>query len=127
MRRRRALMWTGGILGTLVVAFLAGCFAYRTVMSSVIVQSALYDSVPSFVDCSRVPDSGIVESAVIDFPTFDDSEAIVLPRCEGAIIEVQYGSHTTREKIESFLRSNGTWDRSAGWWWKSIPVQLRNV
>lgn len=90
-------------------------------------QDVLYDNVPSRADCEEVPARSVVEDAVVDFPTFDDSEALATSRCSGAIIEVQYGSQETRQKLETYLKRHGENDPASGWWWRSIPVQLRNV
>lgn len=90
-------------------------------------QDVLYDNVISHADCDEVPAQGVVEDAVVDFPTFADSEALAVGRCSGAIIEVQYGSHVTRQKVEEYLSRHGENDPATGWWWRSIPVQLRNV
>lgn len=90
-------------------------------------QDVLYDNQDSHVDCDEVPARGVVEDSLADFPTFDDSDAVAVELCSGAIIEVQYGSHETRQKVEPYLSRHGENDPSTGWRWRSIPVQLRNV
>ena len=114
------VMSAGG--GCLVLVLIAVLF-----IRSDLGQDVLYDSVPSHVDCEEVPAKGVVEDSVADFPTFADSDAFALGRCSGAIIEVQYGSHDTRQKLEGYLSRHGENDPVTGWWWRSIPVQLRNV
>lgn len=123
-RRRRTVLWVvmsaGG--GCLVLGLVAVLF-----IRSDLGQDVLYDNVPSHAACEEVPAQGVVEDSVADFPTFADSYAFAASRCSGAIIEVQYGSHVTRQKVEAYLSRHAEYDSATGWWWRSIPVQLRNV
>lgn len=122
--RRRTMLWVivGAGGGGLVLVLVAVLF-----IRSDLGQDVLYDSVPSHVDCEEVPAIDVVEDSVVDFPTFADTDAVAVGRCSGAIIEVQYGSHDTRQKVEAYLSKHGVNDPVTGWWWRSIPIQLRNV
>lgn len=123
-RKRRTVM-------RVLMAAGVGCCVFVIVavlfIRSDLGQDVLYDNVPSHVDCDEVPAQGDAEDAVADFPIFDDSDAVAVGRCSGAIIEVQYGSHDTRQKVEAYLSRHGENYPSTGWRWRSIPVQLRNV
>lgn len=123
-RRHRTVLWVvmSAGAGCLVLVLAAVLF-----LRSDLGQDVIYDNVPSHADCEEVPAHGVVEDAAADFPTFADSFAFALSRCSGAIIEVQYGSHDTRLKLETYLSKHGENDPVTGWWWRSIPVQLRNI
>lgn len=100
---------------------------YYLTMSSFAVQDSQYDNVPSKVSCDEVPSHAKVQAAIDEFPAIDDADPLSVDRCDGAILEIQYGSTATREKIEEFLDKNGKFAKSTGWWWRSVPVSLRNV
>lgn len=123
-RKHRTVLWglVSAGAGCLVLVFGAVLF-----IRSDLGQDVLYDNVPSHAGCEEVPAQSVVEDAVADFPIFDDSYASATSRCSGAIIEVQYGNHDTRQKLETYLNRHGENDPTSGWWWRSIPVELRNV
>lgn len=120
---RRIGIVVAGAAATVVI----GTFACGRVLSSFEFQDVVYDNVPSKVRCADVPSVRTVEQVRSEFPAIDDAEVLVVERCQGAVLEIQYPSHAVRTEVEGFLQKTGTWHRGSGWWWKSVPVQLRNV
>lgn len=109
----------GALCIALAVAYVA--------ITTFFVQDSLYDNVPSKAGCEDIPSEEVIEAAIDEFPTIGDADAISVEQCEGAILEIQYGSTSTRKELEEYLNENGKYDRSTGWWWHSVPVSLRNV
>ncbi|GAA1813473.1 MULTISPECIES: hypothetical protein [Brevibacterium] len=125
--RRRLVRGIAIAVGSGLAALIVGAFVCGRVISSFTVQDVIFDNVPSKVHCDEVPSRRVAERAAAEFPAIDDADVHVVDRCGGAIIEVQYGGATTRERIEDVLDETGRWDRESGWWWESVPVQLSNV
>ncbi|MCM1011399.1 MULTISPECIES: hypothetical protein [unclassified Brevibacterium] len=125
--RRRLVRGIAIAVGSGLAALIVAAFVCGRVISSFTVQDVVFDNVPSKVHCDEVPSRQVAERAAAEFPAIDDADVLVVDRCGGAIIEVQYGDTTTRERIEDVLDETGHWDRESGWWWESVPVQLRNV
>lgn len=125
--RRRLVRGIAIAVGSGLAALIVGAFVCGRVISSFTVQDVVFDNVPSKVHCDEMPSRQAAERAAAEFPAIDDADVHVVDRCGGAIIEVQYGGSSTRERIEDVLDETGRWDRESGWWWESVPVQLRNV
>lgn len=117
----------GLAVGAAAAVIVIGAFACGRVMSSFAFHDLVYDSVPSKVGCGDAPPARTVERVGSKFPAIADAEAVAVERCQGAVLEIQYGSHAVRAEVEEFLADHGRWDRATGWWWRSVPVQLRNV
>ncbi|WP_413332845.1 hypothetical protein ACH82I_12015 [Brevibacterium sp. GP-SGM9] len=94
---------------------------------SLFVQDAVYDNVPSRASCADVPSTETVERVIGDFPEIGDADPILVDRCDGAIIEIQVADHGTREDVENYLKTNGKYETTTGWWWRSVPIAIRNV
>jgi hypothetical protein len=105
------------VLGIAAVAFVPSFF----------VQDAVYDNVPSRASCTDAPSTETVERVIGDFPEIGDADPILVDRCDGAIIEIQVADHGTREDVEDYLKTNGKYEKSTGWWWRSVPIAIRNV
>lgn len=94
---------------------------------SLFVQDVVYDNVPSRASCADVPSTETVERVIGDFPEIGDADPILVDRCDGAIIEIQVADHGTREDVEDYLKTNGKYETTTGWWWRSVPIAIRNV
>lgn len=106
----------GTVCTTLTLAYLS--------ISTFFVQDVLYNDVPSQAVREDIPSEKVIETAIGELPAFRDEYPIPVETCDGAILEIQYGSDSTRVELGEHLNENG---ESMGWWWHSVPVTLRNV
>lgn len=126
-RRRRSVRRVMIAAGAVCAALAAVLVLAYMLLPSFFVQDVLYDNIPNKVSCSDVPPAAVAERAVDEFPTIGDASPIVVERCAGAIMEIQLADHDTREDVESYLQQTGKFEESTGWWWHSVPVEIRNV
>lgn len=120
---RRVVIVVGVASAALAAVVIVAYFA----LPSFFVQDAVYDNVPNKASCSDIPSTASVNEAIEEFPAIGDADAIAVERCSGAIMEIQLSDNETRSKVEDYLDQTGTFDRSTGWWWHSVPVEIRNV
>lgn len=125
--RRRPILRTVLAAGAACAALAAIAVAAIVFLPSFFVQDAVYDNVPSKASCADVPTTETVEQVIRDFPEIGDADPILIDRCDGAIIEIQVADHSTREDVEDYLKTNGKYEKSTGWWWRSVPIAIRNV
>ncbi|UZD63589.1 hypothetical protein [Brevibacterium sp. JSBI002] len=125
--RRRPIIRIVLAAGAACAALAAIAVAVVVSLPSFFVQDAVYDNVPSKASCSEVPTTGAVEQVIREFPEIGDADPILVDRCDGAIIEIQVADHSTREDVEDYLKTNGKYEKSTGWWWRSVPIAIRNV
>lgn len=121
--RSRPIFYLAGTAGAVCIALAVAYVA----ITSFFIQDSMYDNVPSKVSCEDIPSAEVTQAAIDEFPTIGDADPISVERCKGAILEIQYGSDSTRNELEEYLNDNGKYDESTGWWWHSVPVSLRNV
>lgn len=117
------ILATGAVCAPLVAVVIAAI----AFLASFFVQDAVYDNVPSKATCSEIPSLENVDRVIGDFPAIGDADPIVVDRCDGAIIEIQVSDHSTREDVEDYLKASGKYEKSTGWWWRSVPIAIRNV
>lgn len=121
--RSRPIFYLAGTAGAACIALAVAYLA----ITSFFIQDSMYDNVPSKVDCEDIPSEEAAQAAIEEFPAVGDADPISVERCKGAILEIQYGSDSTRKELEDYLNENGEYHKSTGWWWHSVPVSLRNV
>lgn len=125
--RRRLILRIVLAAGAACAALAAIAVAAIVFLPSFFVQDAVYDNVPSKASCADVPTTETVEQVIRDFPEIGDADPILIDRCDGAIIEIQVADHSTREDVEDYLKTNGKYEKSTGWWWRSVPIAIHNV
>ncbi|MGH3888638.1 MAG: hypothetical protein ACRDSZ_19100 [Pseudonocardiaceae bacterium] len=118
------------LLGVIVGVTLVGVIALRLEPVQRLIQDKLYDNVPSFSACDRLPSASAVQSALdghADLVTairqVAPDEVTIEPdtqRCgdDRAEILITYGTHDQRIRIQALLAEGGFSD---------VPVSLRNV
>lgn len=125
--RRRPILRIVLAAGAACAALAAIAVAAIVFLPSFFVQDTVYDNVPSKASCADVPTTETVEQVIRDFPEIGDADPILIDRCDGAIIEIQVADHSTREDVEDYLKTNGKYENSTGWWWRSVPIAIHNV
>lgn len=118
------------LLGVIVGIALIGVIVLRLEPVQRLTQDKLYDNVPSFVACDRLPSVSATQRALDEHADLVAAIRQVAPdevmigldtqRCGGdrAEILITYGSHEQRIRIQALLAKAGFGD---------VPVSLRNI
>jgi hypothetical protein len=124
---RRAVVILVGAVAAIIVA---GFISLRLVPVQRLIEDKLYDSVPSFSSCERLPSASMVRKElekhaelVAAIRQVAPDEVVIEPdtqRCgdDRAEILISYGSHDQRIRIQALLAKEGFGD---------VPVSLRNT
>lgn len=118
------------LVGAVVAITAAGLISLRLAPVQRLIEDKLYDSVPSFSACERLPSASMVRKElekhaelVAAIRQVAPDEVVIEPdtqRCgdDRAEILISYGSHDQRIRIQALLAKRG---------FGNVPVSLRNT